>query len=71
VRSFPFSLEHAFRQAYREELRRAYIESLALQMLLQPPEAETLVIACPTPGDAKELARDLKAAVARLTKGRT
>jgi hypothetical protein len=67
----PINLEHAFRQADRAARRRAYIDALALRLLLQPPEAETLVIACPTPGDAKELTRDLKAAVARLTKGRT
>jgi hypothetical protein len=67
----PLNLEHSFRQAYREELRRAYIEALALQMFIRPPEAETIVIASLTAGDAKELARDLKAAVARLTKGRT
>jgi hypothetical protein len=71
VRSFPFSLELAFREADRASRRRSYIDALALRLLLEPAAAETLVIACPTPGDAKELARDLKAAVARLTKGRT
>ena len=67
----PVNLEHAFRQADRAARRRAYIDSLALRLLIDPEAVETLVIACLTPDDAKEVARDLKAAVARLTKGRT
>jgi len=66
-----YSLELASRGAVRAGRRRAHIEALAMRLLLDPPGEKTLVIACATPEYAEALARDLKAAVARLTKGRT
>ena len=65
----PINLEHAFRLANHAARRRASIDALAIRLLLEPPGSK-IVVSCPTPGDAEALGRDLKAAVARLTKGR-
>ena len=65
----PINLEHAFRQADRKARRRAYIDGLALRLILGTLDSE-IHIACPTTGDAEALARDLKKARHRAAKVR-